>query len=428
MNFTRGHRAKGDNMANRNYNTQQKHTWKSIGAILLALIIIAGCIFGGLELWGKGNQKPSNWGKNEVVAETNEPVDPTPLPKNGGMDMPETVEDGEDTERVKSSGIALMSAAIPVYQFAAYGVSPAAETAKTVTATVLPDNDAPNTAVTWTVEWKDAEASWAKGKEVSSYVTISFDDSDFQKSKTCTVSCSQAFGEQIVLKVAAKEDETKFATCNIDYVQQVKSIKAKIGDIDVVLGGNTDVTISIRKTEGGAGGQITVTPQLSETYTVKNTYTTTVNLTHETRQKDDDKWLAYNANRGAYPEGKLLSYTDKEDVLNESIYFDRRLFTQFEFKAHQVDTEHSGQELPAEEYFGDLIQATFLAKNFAKQYDGQGNPYPTLKNKVIWTMTVTLSSEKYNFTYESDIRWAAIDETALLEDVKINDGQDIIFP
>ena len=68
---------------------------------------------------------------------------------------------GESTE----NGISLLSAraAVPVAQ---------ALESVTLTATVKPDNTAENTGVDWDIKWKNASSSWANGKSVTSYVTV----------------------------------------------------------------------------------------------------------------------------------------------------------------------------------------------------------------------------------------------------------------
>lgn len=413
-------------MANRNRYTQHKHTGLNIFATILAILVLAACTLGGLELWGTGKQKPSNWFK-KTTANAATPEYETVMPANGGMTMPDKVEDGEeDGGEVKSSGIALMSAAIPVYQYADYGISPAAETARTVTATVTPDNDAPNTAVKWTIEWKNPASEWATGKDVTTYVTISFDGSDFQKSKTCTVTCNEAFGEQIVLKAAAVEDETKFATCTADYVQQVKSVKASIGNVSVNLGGNTDLTINIRADNTNRGGKVTVTPALSDVYTIKSDYTATASLT---TPKNNSLYYVETKYEGGDRENVYVTrviYDADEDLIEDSIYFDRRLFTQFNFYARRQCGLTPNLPKEPDELFTTKEQISALIDTFNE--DRMGGYNGPFKGKAIWTMKVTLSSERYTFTYESDLVWAEIDEKVQIENVDINDGNDLIFP
>ena len=127
-------------MANRrNYKTRT-NKGLAIFCVVLTFVIVAACTLGGLQLWGKGKAKPSEWFKSDPVTVVEDNVKyETTLPANGGMTLPDEIGDGEeDKGEVKSNGIALMSAMIPVAQYAEYGISPAAENARTVTATVSP--------------------------------------------------------------------------------------------------------------------------------------------------------------------------------------------------------------------------------------------------------------------------------------------------
>ncbi len=410
-------------MANkRNYKT---HTNKGLAifCVVLAFVIVAACTLGGLQLWGKGNQKPSNWFRSEdpaiVVGESVKYE--TTLPANGGMTLPDKIEDGEtdDAGAVKSNGIALMSMTIPVAQYATYGISPASENAKTVTATVSPDNEASNTKIKWELTWKNPASEWATGKDVTDYVTVQSNADDLMESKTCTVSCSQAFGEQMQLKAIAVDDETKFATCNVDYVRQVKSVSVAIGDISVNLGGNTDITIAIRRDYGGTGGKVTVTPTLGDVYTIENEFTAAASLTHEISETGNDKWLAckgYSTGSGA----TVVTYNNEETLLEKSIYFDRRVFTQYQF--------YGGSEAFAEEHESSYYNVFHQDKINQLVYNFNAGNSQGYKNKVIWTMKVTLTSGSYEYSYESDLVWAAIDETVPIGDVHINGDQDIVFP
>ena len=62
-------------------------------------------------------------------------------------------------------GIKLLSAKIPVAEFAANGVSAQAETAYTLTATIVPDT-ATDTSVDWEVAFVNPSSEWATDKAV----------------------------------------------------------------------------------------------------------------------------------------------------------------------------------------------------------------------------------------------------------------------
>lgn len=116
----------------------------------------------------------------------------------------------------KSAGIKLMTAKIPVEAYAAYGVSEQAETAYTVTATVYPE-DAANRKVDWSVSFSNASSTWASGKKVTDYVTVT---PSSEGALTAVVQNVAAFGEQIVVKTVSRDNAEAYATLNVEYLQR----------------------------------------------------------------------------------------------------------------------------------------------------------------------------------------------------------------
>ena len=117
-------------------------------------------------------------------------------------------QDGLVISQEVSKGITLMSG---VATTAADGT-----TTKTITATVEPAGANEHDPLSWDVAFKDPSSTWANGKNVSDYVTISVSADTL----TCTVTCIQAFGEQIVLNVSSKTKNAT-ASANVDYVKRV---------------------------------------------------------------------------------------------------------------------------------------------------------------------------------------------------------------
>ena len=174
-------------------------------AILLALAIVIACGVG--SSWFTNGDIATwfnSWGKGE---QTEQPDEETP--EEGG-------ENGAVLEESESNGVALMSAKIATADYEAYGVSPLADTAYTLTATITP-SDATNKAVTYSVAWKNASSSWASGKTVTDYVTVSQATTG---SLTATVTCLQAFGEQIIVTCAVTDNVDLKATCTVDYLRK----------------------------------------------------------------------------------------------------------------------------------------------------------------------------------------------------------------
>lgn len=112
--------------------------------------------------------------------------------------------------------ISLMSARIAAADYSEYGVSPLAESAQAVTATVTP-SDALNKKVDWSIAWANASSSWAKSKTVTDYVTLT-PTSD--GAVTATLECLQPFGEQIIVTATSRDNSSAKGTCTVDYSQR----------------------------------------------------------------------------------------------------------------------------------------------------------------------------------------------------------------
>ncbi len=124
---------------------------------------------------------------------------------NDGMVLP---------DKTANHGIQLLSTRIAPTDYEQYGISPQAENAIRITGTFTPVN-ATNQTVDWSVAFKDANSSWATGKTVTDYVTVTpISDG----SLTANVECLQAFGEQIILKCISRENNSVYATCTVDYM------------------------------------------------------------------------------------------------------------------------------------------------------------------------------------------------------------------
>ncbi|MFQ9737520.1 MAG: hypothetical protein ACLR06_07230 [Christensenellaceae bacterium] len=160
-------------------------------------------------------------------------------------------------------GICLMSAPIAPANYADYGISPIAETAYTLTATITPA-EATNKAVDWSVEFANPSGTWAKGKIATDYVTVT-PTSD--GALTANVTCLKAFGEKINVKVICRDNTKVAATCITEY-------EKKLTDVKVTLNG---VTASINDENISFTGDpsqkypITVTPVYTA-YTLDKAY------------------------------------------------------------------------------------------------------------------------------------------------------------
>lgn len=119
------------------------------------------------------------------------------------------------SDAMKSEGISLAMTPIPIENYADYGISPiAVESAVTVTATVEPATTT-YPALYWGVHFLDADSVWASGKNVEDYVSVSVDDANTMQA---TLTCKQAFGEQVILEAQVQVDSSISASCTVDYV------------------------------------------------------------------------------------------------------------------------------------------------------------------------------------------------------------------
>lgn len=87
----------------------------------------------------------------------------------------------------------------------------------TLKATIDPDTAA-NQNVDWSVSFVNPSSSWASGKTVTDYVTIT-PTSD--GALTATVQCLKAFGEQIKITVTSRANEYATAECTVDYARRI---------------------------------------------------------------------------------------------------------------------------------------------------------------------------------------------------------------
>ena len=185
-------------------NNQQKYKKsKVLNGILGGILALV--IAGGVAAVGVFSNGFKDWNKFKKD-DTKQEQPMSPSEDSGGSDI--TAE--------ASNGIRLMSMKLAPMQYAAYGVAANAESAYTVTATVYPE-DAANKLLDWTVSFKNASSTWASGKKVTDYVTVT-PSSD--GAMTAVVQNIAAFGEQVVVKVTSRDNTAAYATLNVEYLQR----------------------------------------------------------------------------------------------------------------------------------------------------------------------------------------------------------------
>lgn len=164
-------------------NISKNKVWQIVGVSVLCAVLVLGAVLGVV------------FGMNHSSEDL-----------NVSKDMSE--QDGLVISQEVSKGITLLSG---VATTAADGT-----TTKTITATVEPAGANVHDPLSWEFAFKDPSSTWATGKNVSDYVTISVSSDTL----ICTVTCKQAFGEQIVLNVSSKTKNAS-ASANVDYVKRV---------------------------------------------------------------------------------------------------------------------------------------------------------------------------------------------------------------
>ncbi len=142
------------------------------------------------------------------------------------QDETATIQDGGlNVTPVSANGIRLMAGERVVDA----GVSAQAETTSyTVTATIEPAGALQK--ADWSLAWANGSSSWASGKTVTDYVTVSTSEDG---GLTATVTLVKPFSEQIILTAAARGNSSKTATCTVDYQQRLVVNSLKFGNVEL---------------------------------------------------------------------------------------------------------------------------------------------------------------------------------------------------
>lgn len=246
-------------MSKHNSHTQSGGAVVRIVAVVLALVAAAyvtiSLVFGS---WN-----PAAW--TEIrQGQIKDPAEPD----EGDND---NTQGGGLVDVTEENGIKLMSAQIDPADFEENGISPAADTAYTLTASV--NANALDKSVIWAVAFQNPSSTWASGKSIADYATIAPTTTN---GLTANLTIKQAFGERIVVKVAANLDITINATCNVEYLKKMTSFTAtlnpslaadKTGRLYV---GDINNTVSINPTYGTGTVSGTISA-CKTTFTVHNT-------------------------------------------------------------------------------------------------------------------------------------------------------------
>lgn len=171
-------------------------------ALILATVLVVGATYTGLSV-GLGSWNPSDW-TNKVEQPEETPEEDQP----GGA----IIEENES-----NSGVKLASRLLAKTEYAQYDVSPLAEDAFSLTATITPA-EATYKDVEWTIAFENPSSSWAQGKTVTDYASL-----PDTTALTNSLSINKAFGEPIIIKVTSLDNPEAYATCKVNYIKRITS-------------------------------------------------------------------------------------------------------------------------------------------------------------------------------------------------------------
>lgn len=252
-------------------------------ATALAVVILGIGVTASLTQ-GFKNWNPYGWFDNKQE----QPAVSTETSDSGGAVIEEST----------GNGVKLTTRRLTSAEYGNYGVSPLAETAYTLTATVTPA-EAVNKKVDWSVSFKNANSTWAAGKKVTDYVTVT-PTSD--GSLTATVANLGEFGEQIKITVTSRDNPTAKAECTVDYQQKFQSLTGYISldtasetKADFSSSADTRLSIDFPLADNSQKGYLgTHTSEISITPIGTNVYT----LSMEYEITKVEMKLASNVSRG----------------------------------------------------------------------------------------------------------------------------------
>lgn len=167
-------------------------------AILLCFVMIVGIC---LQVFGTGNQKPSEWFKQTETEDSETKSDNDVVFAEG-----------------ESNGIRLMSAR------STYSAASANTYDLSVTYTPA---DTTFKQTNFTVAFKNASSAWATGKTVTDYVTLTSTGDT-----TATLTVLKSFSEQIIVTATNNRNTSVKATTTVDYVGYINCrVDCEVSDI-----------------------------------------------------------------------------------------------------------------------------------------------------------------------------------------------------
>ena len=298
--------------------------------------------------------------------------------------------DGAVISETAEHGVSLMSAKIAPAAYAANGVSALADTAYTLTASVEPDYAGEKT-FDWSIKFEDGSSSWANGKSVTDYVTVtpSSDGAD-----TATVECKQAFGERILVTCTSRDYTGLSATCTVDYAQRITGM-------DVTLEGSRTGNVAIPEGEevsidftyyGGTSSYnvytLTATPTCSDIYTLAEEATCKVSFLTSAGTDDDHTYFNGNEVTGSFGYYSRTFNEEISDAIGKEFSFDNHMFEKYTFR-HEYSALVGGYPEARSADYKDL-SGEELAERYLTQDQGT----------VLWRVAASVEGKYGSYTRE----------------------------
>lgn len=318
------------------------------------------------------------------------------------LEVPAETDGGVIINESEGSGMKLTATKLSSTEYAANGVSAQAESAYTLTATVMP-SDATNKKVDWSVTFVNPSSSWATGKVITDYVTIM---PSADGALSAVVTNLGEFGEQIKVTVTSRDNSGAYATCTVDYVQKVRNLTMSVGEISLQNGAETEVPFEFDVSldadglleSNGPGGVIEISYEFSEVYTISGDYV------FEGR----NEWTGLFLSGDEFRFELTLSETEEY-----SLYFDRTIFLSDSANGRVVEINGTDTD-SAPEAMSDLISSWDVMELFVPFQDG------TISCLILgYSLYSNYLNEKIFF--ESEVRFVMAEDTSV-QNVTLDKG------
>ena len=298
--------------------------------------------------------------------------------------------DGAIISETAENGISLMSAKIMPVAYEANGVSALADTAYTLTATVEP-NYSGEKEFNWSIKFQNASSSWANGKTVTDYVTVT-PTSD--GANTATVECKQAFGEKIIVTCTSRDYAGLSATCTVDYAQRITGMDvtlegSRTGNRDIPAG--EEVTINFTYYGGTSSYNVytvRATATYSDVYTLAESATCKVSFLTSAGANDDHTYFNGNEMTGSYGYYSRTYNDAVTNAIGKTFSFDNHMFEAYNFR-REYSVLQNGYPADAKANYADLT-----GEELAERYLTQD------QDTVLWRVVASVEGKYGNFTRE----------------------------